>query len=331
VRAEATLLLQRSDVARWLTFEDCIAAVEQAFRLLGEERAAPPGILGMHCRDGGFHIKAGFLDLKESYFAAKVNANFPGNPVQFGLPTIQGAIVLCSASDGRLLATMDSGEITARRTAAASAVAAKYLARPNSSVITICGCGCQARAQVRALARIFSFGKLYAHDARREEAERFATEIGEELAISAEAVAELGAAVRESDICVTCTTSHAPFLRAEDLAPGTFVAAVGADNPEKSELHPEVLRRNKVVVDMLEQCANIGDLHHAIAAGLLDKEDVHAELGQVVAGKRVGRISNDEIVIFDSTGIALQDVAAAAVVYEKALEHGAGKQFDFAA
>jgi alanine dehydrogenase len=308
-----------------------MAAVEQAFRLLGEGRAEPPGVLGMHCEGGGFHIKAGRLDLKSSYFAAKVNANFPGNPGRFGLPTIQGAVVLCDARDGRLLAVMDSAEITMQRTAAATAVAAKYLARPDSTVVTICGCGCQGRAQLRALASMFPLLKVYAHDVSPEQAQRFASELGEELGVPVELAMEPGSAARQSDICVTCTTSRQPFLMAKDVSAGTFVAAVGADNPEKSELEPELLAENKVVVDLLEQCATIGDLHHAIAAGLLDRSGVHAELGEVVAGKRPGRTSDDEVIIFDSSGIALQDVAAAAVVYEKALLQGCGRELDFAA
>jgi ornithine cyclodeaminase/alanine dehydrogenase-like protein (mu-crystallin family) len=133
---EATLLLRRHDVARLLTMQECIVAVEHAFRLYGKRQAMTPGMLGLHGSHGAFHIKAGFLRLQRDYFAAKVNANYPQNVEQFGLPTIQGVVVLCDAENGRPLAMMDSAEITARRTAAASAVAAKYLARPKSAVLT---------------------------------------------------------------------------------------------------------------------------------------------------------------------------------------------------
>ena len=327
---EGALLLSRNEVARLLGGAELTAAVEHAFRLLGERKAAPPGVLGIPAVEGGFHIKAGILDLETRYFAAKVNANFPQNPSRFGRPTIQGVIVLCRADNGQLLALMDSMEITARRTAAATALAAKHLARRDSKTVTICGCGQQGRAQLRGLAEVFALTKVFAHDARPEHAQKFAGELSEELRIEIEPTPDLRPAVWKSDICVTCTTSRQPILGVSEVAPGTFVAAVGADHPEKQEIDPMLMARNTVVTDLTEQCAAIGDLHHAIARGLVQREKVHAELGEVVAGKRPGRASQEEIIIFDSTGIALEDVAAAAVVYEKARQQESGKKFDFA-
>jgi ornithine cyclodeaminase/alanine dehydrogenase-like protein (mu-crystallin family) len=207
-----TLLLRRDDVATLLTMQECIAAVEHAFGLYGEKRAAPPGMLGLHGSHGAFHIKAGFLQLEQSYFAAKVNANYPENGERFGLPTIQGVIVLCNAENGRPLAIMDSMEITARRTAAASAVAAKYLARPESAVLTVCGCGVQGHAQVRALAVVLPLRKVFAYDANPQRAGQFAEELGRELSIEVRAVADLRKAVLQSDVCVTCTTSRKALL-----------------------------------------------------------------------------------------------------------------------
>ncbi|MBZ5705927.1 MAG: ornithine cyclodeaminase family protein [Acidobacteriia bacterium] len=331
MKSPGTLLLRRDDVARLLSMEDCIAAVEQAFRLYGEGKAAPPGVLGVNVEGGGFHIKAGVLALRQSYFAAKVNANFPDNRKRFDLPTIQGVIVLCDATNGRPLAVMDSMEITAQRTGAATAVAAKYLARQNSTVVTICGCGSQGRYQLRALAQVLPLSKVYACDISSDQAKQFASEMSRELGLQVVAVADLGSAARQSDVCVTCTTSRQPLLAPDHVSPGTFIAAVGADNPEKQELYPALMANNKVVADMVEQCAAIGDLHHAITAGLMTKAAVHAELGEVVAGKKTGRTSDQEIVIFDSTGMALQDVATAAVVYEKATRTGCGVTLDFAA
>ena len=135
---------------------------------------------------------------------------------------------------------------------------------------------------------------------------------------------DLRSALRASDVCVTCTTSRRAFLGAGDVAPGTFIAAVGADNPEKQELEPSLLASATLVVDVLHQCAEIGELHHALAAGVLTPERVHAELADVVAGRRPGRTRRDEITIFDSSGTALQDVAAAIAVYEKASASGRG-------
>jgi alanine dehydrogenase len=330
MKPEGTLLLKRGDVAALLGIDECIAAVERVFRLQGEGKTEPPGVLGIHARDGGFHIKAGLLELDRAYFAAKTNANFPQNVKRHGLPLIQGVIVLCDGENGYPLALMDSIEITIQRTGAATAVAAKYLARSDSKIATICGCGNQGRISLRALARVLPVERVFAYDADESQARRFADELAEELRIDVSPVSELESAVRQSDICVTCTPSVQPFLKRDFVTPGTFIAAVGADSPEKQELDPSLLRGNKVVVDILEQCASIGELHHALDAGLVTTEVVHAELGEVVAGMKPGRTSPEEVVIFDSTGMALQDVVAAAAVYEKALASGKGTLINFA-
>jgi ornithine cyclodeaminase/alanine dehydrogenase-like protein (mu-crystallin family) len=198
-------------------------------------------MLGLHGSHGAFHIKAGFLRLRRSYFAAKVNANYPENGERFGLPTIQGVVVLCDAENGRPLAMMDSAEITARRTAAATAVAAKYLARPKSAVLTVCGCGVQGHAQVRALAVVLPLRRVFAYDTCQQRAAQFAEELGDELAIEVRAVADLRKALLESDVGVTCTTSRKPLLTKDDVPPGIFLAAVGADHPEKQELDPALM------------------------------------------------------------------------------------------
>ncbi|HEY1273093.1 MAG TPA: ornithine cyclodeaminase family protein [Terriglobales bacterium] len=323
------LLLSASDVLEILTIEDCIAAVENAFRLYGEGKAAAPGVLSMHVPDGAFHIKAGALALSRPYFASKVNGNFPDNPARSGLPTIQGVIVLCDAGNGRLLAIMDSIEITALRTAAATAVAAKHLARRDAAVVTIYGCGRQGRAQLRALARVRPLKQVFAYDKNAATSKEFARDLGEELQIPVTHVADPWEALRRSAICVTCTTSREAVLHPGDVSPGTFIAAVGADNPQKQELQPGLMAAGKVVVDVLGQCAALGDLHHAIAAGAMKLSDVHAELAEVVAGVKPGRTSDEEIIIFDSTGMALQDVAAAAVAFEKAASQGRGTRLAF--
>jgi alanine dehydrogenase len=311
MKPPGTLLLTRRDVASLLSLDECIEAVENVFRLYGEGKTASPGILGVHARDGGFHIKAGLLALERNYFVAKVNANYPQNLQRYGLPTIQGIIVLCDAENGYPLALMDSIEITIVRTAAATAVAAKYLARPDSHVAAICGCGIQGRAQLRALHKVLPIERVYAFDQDAARARQLADEMSSELRLTAQVIHDLEAAVADSDVWLTCTTSKAYFLRKEHVRPGTFIAAVGADNAEKQELDPHLFVSNKIVVDILEQCATIGDLHHALEMGLLTKTNVHAELGEIVAGKKAGRTSREEITIFDSTGMALQDVAAA--------------------
>jgi alanine dehydrogenase len=325
-----TLLLAGSDVAALITIEECMAAVEEAFKLHGEGKTQPPGILGVNARDGGFHIKAGLLELNRSYFAAKINANFPGNVKRCGLPMIQGVVVLSDGENGYPLALMDSIELTILRTGAATGVAAKHLARRDSKTATICGCGNQGRISLRALTKVLPLEKVWAYDCDQRQAQRFASELADELRIDIEVVDDLQTVVRQSDVCVTCTPSKQPFLGEDFVMPGAFIAAVGADNPEKQELVPAILSRNKVVVDMLEQCAAIGELHHALDAGLITEKEVHAELGEVIAGVKSARTSPDEIIVFDSTGMALQDVVTAATVYEKAVMEGVGTLIDFA-
>lgn len=331
MKLDGTLLLTRRDIAALLTIEDCMAAVENAFKLYGEGKSEPPGIVGVHARDGGFHIKAGLLELSRSYFAAKVNANFPENAKRFGLPTIQGVVVLCDGENGLPLAVMDSIEITIQRTGAATGVAAKYLARPDSKTVTICGCGNQGRISLRTLTKVLPIEKAWVWDRDPAQAQRFADEHVADLKIDVEVVADLQTAVGQSDVVVTCTPSKQPFLKKAFVAPGTFIAAVGSDNPEKQELEPVLLSGSKLVADVLEQCATIGELHHALDKGLMTRESAYGELGEVVAGIKPGRTSNDEVIIFDSTGMALQDVVTAAAVYEKAVRKAVGIRIDFAA
>lgn len=321
-----TLVLTGGDVRALLDMDACIAAVEAAFRAQATGATLPSGVLGTHVPGGGFHVKTAGLGGAgaRSYFAAKINANFPGNPVRFGLPTIQGVISLHDATDGVLLALLDSMELTTLRTAAATAVAARCLARTDARVVTVLGCGIQGRGQLRALSRVRSVERVFAWDLEPAAAERYADEMARTIGCEVRAVIQYRAAVKASDVVVTCTPSHQPLLSAPDVPAGCFVAAVGADSEDKQELAPDLLARGVVVVDVLEQCARIGDLHHALASGAMQRDDVHAELADVVSGRRPGRQSASEITVFDSTGTALEDVAAAALVYERAVDAGRG-------
>lgn len=306
-----TLLLTRRDVADLLTIDDCISAVENAFRLLGRGEVPRPAIAGLHGHGGAFHIKAAIAGDR---FAAKMNSNFFD-----AKPRIKGVIIVCDANDGRVLAVIDSIEITILRTGAATAVAAKYLARENVRTALIIGCGVQGQVQARALRRVRDIERIFALDANRDAASDFAEKIG----------AEAVPAPVWADIVVTCTPSRSPILHSAQ--PGAFVAAVGADSEEKNEIAPALMASSKVVTDVTDQARTIGDLHHAIDAGLMRVEDVYAELSEIVAGKKRGRERDDEIIIFDSTGMALQDVAAAAIVYERAVADGRGTPFEFGA
>lgn len=324
-RVCAMIVLTRAEVAQLLDLSDCIDAVESAFiqHARGELPTAP-GVLAAHLTGGGYHVKTAALGGERGYFAAKVNANFPDNYKTSGLPTIQGVIALFDLLSGLPLAILDSIEITILRTAAASAVAARRLARANARTLTIFGCGAQGRSHLRALALVRPLTHAYALDLDAARAASFAEELSAELGIRITPNEDLANAVAASDICVTCTPSRQPIFSAGLVRPGLFVAAVGADSPDKQEIEPAALAKCKVVVDLVDQAASIGDLHHAIEAGVMRISDVHAELGQVLAGLRPGRTSDDETFVFDSTGTALQDVAATAVVYERAIRAGRG-------
>jgi alanine dehydrogenase len=327
----AVLVLSQSAVARLLDLDTCIEAVAGAFRLHAEGKALPPGVLGVPNSGGGFHLKAaGLRDYRaaadsapRTFFAAKLNANFATNPGR-GLPRIQGVLVLCDGDDGTPLAVMDSIEITRVRTAAASAVAARALANPDSRTATVCGCGVQGRAQLAALARVLPLETVHAYDVDPAVAHRFASEMGEVLGIEVLATTDLASAVRASAVCVTATPAREWFLSRHWMAPGTFVAAVGADWEDKRELDPELLATSTLVVDLLDQCATVGELHHALREGALAANASPAELGDVLIGKRPGRTRAEEVIVFDSTGTALQDVAAAVAVYERARRESVG-------
>jgi len=313
------LFLEGAEVKRLLAPEVCLAAVEHAFRMLGEGKAPLPAILAMHAEQGSFHVKAGLLSTDRPYFAAKVNANFPGNALR-GLPTIQGAVMLSDATDGTPLAIMDSGSITALRTAAASALASKHLARKGWRTLAVCGCGGQAEAQLLALYAVGRPERVLVYDLQRDRAAAFADGINRSTGMTLKVARTVEECFAYGDVVVTCTTAKRYFVAREMVRPGTFVAAVGADNEEKQEIDPALLAAAKVVTDVTAQAAVIGDLHHAIAAGVMSPADVHAELAQIVCGRKPGRESDHEITVFDSTGTGLQDVAAAIAAYGAAIK-----------
>src|SRR5262245_3399523 len=318
------LILSGQDLKTVVRFDDYVDAVSEGFRMLAEGRCESPVPLQVSVADGTFHAKAASLPLGSGYVAVKVNGNFPENRSRHGLPTIQGAVFLADATNGRPLALLDSIEITRQRTAAATAVATRYLARPDSRTATICGCGEQGRIQLRALRHILDLTHIFAWDIDRQTSRRFSAEMAAEFGIDVTDIDDRREGTLVSDAIVTCTSSRKPFLGLEDVRPGTFVAAVGADNPQKSEIRPELMAKAAVIVDVLEQSIVMGDMHHAINAGVMAPSDVRAELGALIAQQRLGRLADDEITIFDSSGTGVQDVAAAARAYELALDRGLG-------
>lgn len=305
------LIITRRDIQRLMSPGDFLEAVEIGFRAAAMGKASSPMPMEVPAVRGVFHAKGAGISIDRSYVAVKVNGNFPGNPAELGLPTIQGAILLADGGNGALLAIVDSIEVTIRRTAAASALAAKLLARPESSTLLICGCGEQGRAHVAALREVIPIERILLWDRDTERAESLAAELGGEAAL------DLASAAQSADVIVTTTPSTEPFLDAGMVRPGCLIVAVGADKPGKCEIAPDLMAAATVVADVVEQCAEMGDLRRAIDAGTMTKADVHAELAELLTGEKAGRSSAQEIIVFDSTGTGLQDVAAAAAIYER--------------
>lgn len=296
--------------------------MREAFIAHAEKRVLGPALAHVEAPAGEFHIKAGGLTGSRSFVAVKVNGGFFGNPA-IGLPSINGLIELADGDTGLPLALMDSVAITRARTAAATALAVEALARRPLRTLAILGGGAQALAHIEALAPLLS----------REARVRIWSRGGlnRPLPGYVEVVDTAAAAAREADVVVTCTPSREPILQRVDVTGGMTIAAVGADSAGKQELDPRILADAAVVTDVTAQCAAVGELQHAIRNGLMETSDVRAQLGEVLAGIRAGRVDESEIVVFDSTGTAFQDVAVAAMVFELASESGAGVTFHFAA
>jgi ornithine cyclodeaminase/alanine dehydrogenase-like protein (mu-crystallin family) len=316
------LMLSRGEVAALMTPAEYLEAVEAGFRALAEGAAEVPPPWHVAGEGGGFHGKGASLRLDRPYVALKLNGNFPANPTANGLPTIQGAILLFDGETGSPLAILDSIELTLRRTAAATALAARHLARRDSATLLVCGCGEQARPQLEALREILPLKRGFAWDRDPERAASLSC-----AGIAMEVANDLAEAARQADVVVTCTTATKPFLTAAMIRPGTFIAAVGADSPHKSEIDPMLMAEALVVADSVAQCAVMGDLHHAITAGTMSAGEVHAELADLVAGIRPGRGDDEQVTLFDSTGTAVQDVAVAIRLYQRALAAGTGLMF----
>ena len=259
----------------------------------------------------------------------KINGSFPENRARRGLPTVQGAIYLADGGNGVPLAVMDSISVTIARTGPATAVAARHLARIDARAAFVCGAGVQGRIQLRAVKHACPLERAFVSDVDPKASTALAERMSVELGIPTAAAPDLAIA-RDCDIVVTCTSARRAFLGPDQVGPGAFVAAVGADNHDKQEIDPALFARATVVVDSLEQCAEIGDLHHALAVGSVTREAVYATLAEIVAGQKPGRRSAEEVTLFDSTGLGLQDVAAAAAIYERALARGAGTRLSLA-
>lgn len=325
-----TLILTRSDLNHIISLDDMIQAIETAFCTHGEGKSFGVDMVhGETPSELEFHIKTGGLQLGEKrYYGVKVNGSCFTNRQKHNLPNILGTIVLFDGETGFPLAIVDSIVPTILRTGAGTAVALKYLARKNSKNLAIFGCGTQGRVQLRAALRILPITHVFCYDISIQQSQNFSLEMTKELGIPVEVGSTLTESVNKADVIITCTPSKRPYLTKEMVKQGTTIAAIGADSPDKQELDSSLLHNNKVVVDILTQCAKVGELHHALDAKLITLQEVHGEIGQVVSHRIPGRESEDEIIIYDATGTAIQDTAAVAFCYEKALHASIGHFID---
>jgi ornithine cyclodeaminase len=295
-----------------VTAEHAVAAMREAFRADGEGRAHVPAVINLDVPPsrGEFHVKTAFIE-GIPHIAVKIASGFYDNPAK-GLPSGSGLMAVFDATTGMPAAMLfDNGFLTDIRTGAAGAIAADVLAAPAITIVGVLGSGLQARHQVHCLRIVRTFSRLVAWSPNHEHVRKFCDEMrlaGYDAGIgpNAEAVC------READVLITATPSRAPLVQAEWLHAGQHITAVGSDSPGKQELAAACLdRADLVVVDRFAQCAAFGELRHALDAGLLTRHDVHAELGQVVAGRKPGRTRDDQITIADLTGVGFQDTAIA--------------------
>jgi ornithine cyclodeaminase len=302
-----------------------IDQVEAAFRSLATEAVAMPPILRLDIPQ-----HAGEVDLKTAYlprfesFAIKVSPGFFNNP-SLGLPSLNGLMLVLSARTGLTEAVLlDNGYLTAVRTAAAGAVAARWLANNDAKRVAIIGAGEQARLQLKALmlVRKIEHVTVWARDPQR--AARFAQETE---GVQCEVADSVSAALKHADIAITTTPSREPLIHARDLHPGLHITAMGSDAEHKNELAPDVFDAARYICDRIQQTRVLGELHHAIEAGVVKADKTFAELGEVIAGQAPGRTSDADITVCDLTGTGAQDTAIAALAISRAKAAGAGTVF----
>jgi len=311
-----TLILTRAEVESLLSMERVVETVEQAFAAYGRGEARMPAkvYLDLPEHHGDFRAMPAFL--AGSAGVKWVNSH-PENPERNKLPSVMGLYILSDPATALPLAVMDATVITAYRTGAAGAVASKYLAVGEPRTLGFVGCGVQARVLLSAHRALFSGLQLKMADIDSTHAERFARSTGG-AAVSIEEAAAC-------DIVCTSTPSRAPVVERPWVRAGTHINAMGADAPGKQELDPAILRDAQVVIDDAHQALHSGEINVPVTAGQLAESDLHGTLGEIVAGLRPGR-RGDEITVFDSTGLAIQDVAVARMVYDLARERGTGTE-----
>jgi len=324
------LLLGDREVRALLTMEDAIKAVEDVFKEknLGRVQTPLKTFLFYEKYNGDHRFMPAYLE-KLDIAGVKIVNTYPENRKKYGLPTVAGIIVLATPKTGEILAILDATWITVVKTAAASAVATKYLARNNSETLGLVGAGLQAIAHIEAFAQVMKLKKVKVWSRTRETAEKFLQRMTKQCSeIRFSMAKDVKEAVKDSDVVATITPSRQPVVMVDWVKLGTHINAMGADAPGKQELDPEILKKAKIVVDDLEHSSHSGEINVPLAQGIISEEDIYGEIGEIALGRKPGRASTNEITVFASTGVAIQDIAVAEVVYRKAVTRGFGTKID---
>lgn len=314
-----TLLLDRNVIKTLIRMSDIINVVEEAFRICGEGRGRMPAKTYLSLEKGDFRAMPAALPGCAGMKWVNVH---PQNP-SLGLPSIMAILVYNDPETGYPLAIMDATEITAYRTGAAAAVASKYLARPDSHTIGVIGAGFQAHTQILAHAELFSPISIHAFDVSKAAIDRLMRSFPQ-FSVRNCSIQETAA----SDIVCTLTPSRSPIIKKEWITAGTHINAVGADAPGKQELDPSILKEAIVVVDDLKQASTSGEINVPIKKRIYSMREVYGTLAELIVGKKRGRTNNSAITVFDSTGIAVEDIAVAKLLFEKAQQTGGYPSID---
>ena len=320
-------MLPENEVAELLSVEEVLRAVESAFKedALGYTQMPPKIYLKYQKHNGDLRTMPAYLE-RLGISAVKVVSVHADNSKKYGLPTVIATILLVDPRNGSLLAIIGGKNITAMRTGAAGGIAAKYLARKDSKIASFIGAGVQARTQLMALLSVFpSLKEIRVWDISHNSSESFAAEMKTKTKqIDISPMETVKAAVEDVDIVVTTTPSTKPLVQDSWVSEGTHFNCIGADAPLKEEIDPAILKRAKIVIDDWNQASHSGEINVPLSKGIISKQEIWAELGEIVAGIKTGRSSANEITVFDSTGLAIQDVATAELVYKKALSKKIG-------
>jgi len=319
--------LNGENVEQLLKMNEVIEAVENAFKYhgIGRVQMPPKVFLYFEKYNGDLRaMPAYILDTDEA--GVKIVNSHPNNPEK-GFPTVLATYILNDPETGAPLAVMNATYLTDVRTGAAGAVAAKYLARKDSKILGLTGCGRQARTQLMAISEVFELEKVLVYDKNPEQCSLFKKDMERAVSIDIQPCDTEKAC--SADIIVTTTPVREPIIKNEWIEAGVHINAIGADAPRKQELDAEILKRSKIVIDSWEQAHHSGEINVPLSKGDISRDNIYSELGEIVAGIKKGRESDDEITVFDSTGLAIQDVAVASLAYRKAVEKNVGMRLKF--